>query len=187
MLRQVVRRGARNGKSGDDRPDDGDDPDRDHDGNHPGNQPFDRLLHGSHQTGFFIPLCGDRRGVDEPAGRRRERFIAGSEWPIVRADPSSRPRPAHTDFLPPGARIAQRALFGSDYEDGQRVHSSAPSSACGRPDRPSGFSRPPVRVLRCPEHVPSPSRTLRKAAGTSNFSRSRPVLGPPRTSCRFDV
>ena len=44
----------------------------------------------------------------------------------------------------------------------RRVHSSAPSSACARPDRPSRFSRPPVRVLRCPEHVPSPSRTLPK-------------------------
>src|SRR5215831_21140038 len=58
----------------------------------------------------------------------------------------------------------------------RRVHSSEPSSGApaeiarqGFPDRPSGF-------LRCPEHVPSPSRTLPKAAGTSNFSRSRPVL-----------
>src|SRR5215467_12802240 len=83
--------------------------------------------------------------------------------------------------------FAQRVVFGSDYEDGQRVHSSAPSSACARPDRPSGFSRPPVRVLRCPEHVLSPSLTLRKSAGKPNFSRSMPVLGPPRTSCRHDV
>jgi len=29
----------------------------------------------------------------------------------------------------------------------RRVHSSAPSSACARPDRPSGFSRPPVWVF----------------------------------------
>jgi len=45
----------------------------------------------------------------------------------------------------------------------------------------------PITVLRCPEHVPSPSRTLRKAAGKSNFSRSMPVLGSPETSCRPDV
>jgi len=72
-----------------------------------------------------------------------------------------------------------RLAFGSDYEDGRRVRSSAPSSACAGPDRPSGFSRPPVRVLRCREHVPSPSRTLSKAAGKSNFSRSMPLLGSP--------
>src|SRR5215467_8267057 len=43
------------------------------------------------------------------------------------------------------------------------------------PDRASlRPPRPPVRVLRCPEHVPSPSRTLPKAPGKSNFSRSRP-------------
>ena len=28
---------------------------------------------------------------------------------------------AYTDFLPPGARIARRVVFGSDYEDGRRV------------------------------------------------------------------
>src|SRR5215831_1096310 len=44
-------------------------------------------------------------------------------------------------FLTPGARIAQRVVFGSDYEDGQRVHSSAPSSACA-------CTRPPVRVFQ---------------------------------------
>src|SRR5262249_41944934 len=85
----------------------------------------------------------------------------------------------------PGVELvlfAQRVVFGSDYEDGQRVHSSAPSSACARPDRPSGFSRPPVRVLRCPEHVPSPSRTLRKSAGKPNFSRSDAGLGPSERS-----
>jgi hypothetical protein len=41
--------------------------------------------------------------------------------------------------------------------------------------RPDG----PVTALRCPEHVPNPSRT--------NFSRSMPVLGSPETSCRPDV
>src|SRR5215472_1146522 len=58
----------------------------------------------------------------------------------------------------------------------RRVHSSEPSSGApaeiarqGFPDRPSGF-------LRCPEHVPSPSEPFPNAAGTSNFSRSRPVL-----------
>src|SRR5215469_11368941 len=80
-----------------------------------------------------------------------------------------RRRTAYIDFLPPGARIAQRVVFGSDYEDGQRVHSSAPSSACARPDRPVRVFQTAVRVLRCPEHVPSPSRTLRKSAGKSNF------------------
>ena len=54
----------------------------------------------------------------------------------VRVDPSSRPRPADTDFLPPGALIAQRVVFGGDYEDGRRVHACEPSSACTRPDRP---------------------------------------------------
>ena len=39
-------------------------------------------------------------------------------------------KPACTDFLPPDARIARRVVFGSDYEDGRRVHSSEPSSAC---------------------------------------------------------
>jgi len=32
--------------------------------------------------------------------------------------------------------IAQRVVLGSDYEDRRRVHSSEPSSACARPDRP---------------------------------------------------
>ena len=36
----------------------------------------------------------------------------------VRVDPSSRSRPAYTEFLPPGVLIAQRVVFGSDYEDG---------------------------------------------------------------------
>ena len=40
--------------------------------------------------------------------------------------------------LPPGERSAQRVVFGSDYEGG-RVHSSEPSSARARPDRPSPF------------------------------------------------
>ena len=38
----------------------------------------------------------------------------------------------------------------------------------------------PRRIFRCPEHVPSLSQMLRKSAGKSNFSRSMPVLGPPR-------
>src|SRR5262249_30581646 len=37
-----------------------------------------------------------------------------------------------------------------------RVHSSAPSSACARPDRPSGFSRPPVWVFKVPRARPEP-------------------------------
>src|SRR5262249_6942435 len=32
----------------------------------------------------------------------------------------------------------------------------------GFPDRPSGFSRPPVRVLRCPKHVPNAAEIGRK-------------------------
>jgi hypothetical protein len=48
-------------------------------------------------------------------------------------------KPAYSDFLPPGATIAQRVVFGGDYEDGRRVHSAEPSSACARPDRPSRF------------------------------------------------
>ena len=61
--------------------------------------------------------------------------------------------------------FARRVVFGSDDEDGRRVHSSELSL---RPPRSS------VTALRCSEHVPSPSRTLRKAAGTSHFSRSMP-------------
>jgi hypothetical protein len=79
--------------------------------------------------------------------------------------------------LPPGARIAQRVVFGGDYEDGRRVHSTEPSSACARPDRP-------VTALRRPEHVPSASRSLPKSAGKSNFSRSMAVLSRTNTSCR---
>src|SRR5262249_55369083 len=46
-----------------------------------------------------------------------------------------------------------------------------PSSARARPDRPSG-----VKVLRTlPEPFPNAAESGRK----SNFSRSRPVLGPP--------
>jgi len=37
--------------------------------------------------------------------------------------------------------IAQRVVFGGDYEDGRRVHSSEPSSACA----PPGF--PQVRIV----------------------------------------
>ena len=38
-------------------------------------------------------------------------------------------------------------------------------------------------------HLPSNSagKTLGKSAGKSNFSRSMPVLAPPKTSCRPDV
>ena len=50
--------------------------------------------------------------------------------------------PADTDFLPPGAHIAQRVVFGSDDEAGRRVHSSEPSSACARQITRHGFKVP---------------------------------------------
>ena len=63
--------------------------------------------------------------------------------------------PADTDFLPPGAHIAQRVVFGSDYEDGRHVHSSEPSSACARRDRPSRFQGAPSSSRARPEPFPN--------------------------------
>src|SRR5262249_62106296 len=64
---------------------------------------------------------------------------------------------------------------------------------CGRPRREIatastviGRSTSPEHKT-CAEHVPSPSRTLRKSTGKSNFSGSMPVFAPPKTSCRQDV
>src|SRR5215831_8522594 len=62
-------------------------------------------IRGPARPRFFV---SGARGYRNPADRRRAR------------------EPADTDFLPADARIAQRVVFGSDYEDGQRVHSSAP-------------------------------------------------------------
>jgi hypothetical protein len=66
---------------------------------------------------------------------------ASARWPhprrlAVRADPSPENPPAPISYRT-GARIAQRVVFGGDYEDGRRVPSSELSSACARPDRPS--------------------------------------------------
>ena len=74
--------------------------------------------------------------------------MIGSLWVVTKEGTSRRFCPAReagflarrradTDFLPPGARIAQRLVFGSDYENGWRVPSSEPSSAWVRRDHPS--------------------------------------------------
>src|SRR5215831_14630055 len=74
----------------------------------------------------------------------------------VRADLSSRPRTRRHRFLTAWRAHRAAGLFGGDYEDGRRVHSSEPSSACGGPPRS------PVGALRRPEHVPSPSEICRE-------------------------
>ena len=53
--------------------------------------------------------------------------------------------PAYTDFLPPGARIAQRVVFGGDYEDGRRAHSSGPSEPAPAQTARQGFKVPRAR------------------------------------------
>ena len=74
----------------------------------------------------------------------------------VRVDPSSRPRTRYTDFLPPGARIAQPVVFDGDYEDVRRVHSAGPSSACARPDRSvTALRAPPSSSRSRPEPFPN--------------------------------
>src|SRR5215472_3863988 len=79
--------------------------------------------------------------------------IAVAAWPSTRRARD----PADTDFLPPGAPIAQRVVFGSDYEAGRRVHSSEPSSACARQITRHGFKVPrarsePFRCRKRPEN-----------------------------------
>src|SRR5262249_6184715 len=74
--------------------------------------------------------------------------------------------PANTDFLPPGAPIAQRAVFGSDYEAGRRVHSSESSSACVRQITRHGF-----------KGAPSTSEPFPKAAESGRKIKSLTVNG----------
>jgi hypothetical protein len=62
----------------------------------------------------------------------------------------------------------------------RRVHSSAPSSACARPDHPSGFSRPPVWVFKVPRARPEPF------PNAAEISRDIEFL-TVRTSCRPEV
>ena len=65
-----------------------------------------------------------------------------SMTPTQNMKPSLTPSPCVNVLsltFPASNSAAQRVVFGSDYEDGQRVYFSAPSSACARPDRPSGF------------------------------------------------
>ena len=85
-----------------------------------------------------------------------------------------------------GALFAGRAMRLSDAQ-----RTTLSGSALMIPELSLRPPRSSVTVLRCsehvPEHVPRPSRTLPKAAGKSNFSRSMPLLGPPRTSCRHHV
>src|SRR5215831_19932216 len=94
-----------------------------------------------------------------------------------------------TAWEPPGARIAQRVVFGSDYEDGQRVHSSAPSSACARPDRPSGFSRPPVRVFQTARlgFPDRPSGFSRPPVRVFKVPRARPEPFPNAAEIGRDI
>src|SRR5215831_227916 len=68
-------------------------------------------IRGAARPRFFV---SGARGYRHPADRRRAR------------------EPADTDFLPPGARIAQRVVFGSDYEDRQRVQVLPVSSILAR-------------------------------------------------------
>ena len=81
---------------------------------------------------------------------------------------------ATQEFVKPRCRMVGDA---AQHVGKPSLPSDEPSSARARPDRPSGF-------LRCSEHVPSTSRTVPEpfpnAAGTSNFSRSMPVLGVRR-------
>src|SRR5262249_30686322 len=63
--------------------------------------------------------------------------------------------PADTDFLPPGAHIAQRVVFGSDDEAGRRVHSSEPSSACAGQITRHGFKVPRARSEPFPKAAES--------------------------------
>ena len=52
--------------------------------------------------------------------------------------------------------FARRVVFGSDYEDGRRVHSSQLSSARARPDRPSPrFKVPRARSKSLPNAAES--------------------------------
>ena len=81
-----------------------------------------------------------------------------------------------------GALFAGRAMRLSDAQ-----RTTLSGSALMIPELSLRPPRSLVTALRCPEHVPSTSRTLPKAAGKSNFSRSGPVLGLPQRSCRHDV
>jgi hypothetical protein len=70
--------------------------------------------------------------------------------------------PADTDFLPPSAHIAQRVVFGSDYEAGRRVHSSEPSSACVRQITRHGFKVFRTRSRARPETFPNAAESGRE-------------------------
>ena len=70
-----------------------------------------------------------------------------------------------------GALFAGRAMRLSDAQ-----RTTLSGSALMIPELSLRPPRSLVTALRCPEHVPSPSRTLRKSAEKSNFSRSMPVF-----------
>jgi len=82
--------------------------------------------------------------------------------------------------LRPGVEFvlfAQRAVFGSDYEDGRRVHSSKPSSAWAAQIARHGFKVPRAR----PEWVREPDRVtmkLREFFGRSSKLRAQPAHRP---------
>ena len=117
--------------------------------------------------------CGRRPEIGEIImgfDRTRSRVIA------LRQPPRTKPRGrifwARNRNLPLAWAAAVITRTGGG------CNSSEPSSACARPDRPS-------RLLRCLKHVPSASRTLRKSAGKSHFSRSMADLS--RTTPRVDL
>src|SRR5262252_8836821 len=101
--------------------------------------------------------------------------IAVAAWPSIVA-PETPPTPI-------SYRLARPSRSGS-----YSAVMTRPGGACIPPSRALPVpATSPVTVLRCPEHVPSPSRRLPKAAGKSNFSRSMAVLSRTNTSCRYDV
>src|SRR5215469_4948458 len=80
---------------------------------------------------------------------------------------------AMQEFVEPRCRMVGDA---AQHVGKPSLPSDEPISARARPDGPSEFFKVPRSR---PEHVQSRSLTLPKAAGTSNFSRSRLVLDPP--------
>src|SRR5262252_2966867 len=84
--------------------------------------------------------------------------------------------PADTDFLPPGAPIAQRVVFGSDDEAARRVHSSEPSSACARQITRHGFKVPRAR-----------SEPFPKAAESGGKIKFLTKIGPNAAEIRREI
>ena len=101
--------------------------------------------------------------------------IAVAAWPSTVA-PETPPTPISYRLARPSRSGSYSAVI------------TRPGGACIPPSRALPVpARSPVTVLRCPEHVPSPSGRLPKAAGKSNFSHSMAVLSRTNTSCRYEV